>query len=77
MMTRNELRKLKCRGCWWQEGSRCYNHRIAVIIRNDEEYLQEGEEITEELLVKCEKKDRVSKRDVLVQYFEGGSRRRV
>ena len=70
MLSKNELRKLKCWGCWWQEGARCYNERIAEVVRNEEEHTQLGQEITLEFLETCEKKDRISKREVLGQYFD-------
>lgn len=27
-LTREELRKAPCRGCWWQEGGRCYSKQL-------------------------------------------------
>lgn len=67
MFSRDVLRSLKCWGCWWQEGARCYNERIAEVVRIEER--QEGQEITLEFLETCEKKDRISKRETLGQYF--------
>lgn len=69
MLSRDELRKVKCWGCWWQEGARCYNERIAEVVQNEEEHSQLGQEITLEFLETCEEKDRISERETLGQRF--------
>ncbi len=61
-----------CRGCWWQEGGRCYNEHFAVITTEPSRL---GESVSTDLTLRCRRYPEQgywSKREALTTVIPSG-----